>query len=369
MSRWYLEGYFDNDKSLQRVSVEEFPFFIGRDNHIGLTINQNDVSQHHAEIFEDSTQLYIRDLSSTNGTFINHHKIHDISPITINDVIHFAHIESRLIDRGEDFIEDGSATHITLSECSNRIPLGANDLTDMITNSKVDIVFQAVVNKTDQIVGYEILAHGNHSTLPRTPGELFRIAESIGLETELSELFRSVGLQQAADSNTDKFILVNMHPTELENTERLLSSLKNIKQAHLPFRVILEIHEQAVSNLNSMNKLSKELEQLHIGIAYDDFGAGQARLVELSDAPPDIVKFDIQLIQDIDLASPKRLKMLKILVAMVHHMGVKALAEGVSRKEEAQIIKDLGFDLIQGFYYGQPLTYKELAMSSIYQNA
>jgi len=361
MSHWYLEGYFDNDKSLQRVSIEEFPFYIGRDSHVGLTINQNDVSRHHAEIFEENNLLYIKDLSSTNGTFINHHKIHHISPITSNDVIQFANIESRLIDLSEDFIEDGSETRITSSECSNRIPLGANDLTDMITNAKVEMVFQAVVNKTDQIVGYEILGRGNHPTLPKPPGELFRIAESIGLEVELSELFRSVGLRQAAASNTEKFILVNMHPTEMENSERLLSGLKNIKQDRLPFRVILEIHEQAVSNLNSVQKLSKELEQLHIGIAYDDFGAGQARLVELADAPPEIVKFDIQLIQDIDVASPKRMKMLKILVAMVHHMGVKALAEGVSRKEEAQVVKDLGFDLIQGFYYGQPLTYQELA--------
>jgi len=365
MSRWYLEGYFDNEKNLQRVTVGEFPFYIGRDSHIGLTINQNDVSRQHAEIFEENNQLYIKDLSSTNGTFINHHKIHDISPITSNDVIHFAHIESRLIDQGEGCIEDGSETRITSSSCSSRIPLGANDLTNMITNAKVEMVFQAVVNKTDQVVGYEILGRGNSPTLPKSPGELFRIAESIGLEIELSELFRTVGLQQAVASSTNKFILVNMHPAELEDTERLLSGLKNIKQAHLPFRVILEIHEQAVSNLNSVQKLSKELEQLHIGIAYDDFGAGQARLVELSDAPPDIVKFDIQLIQDIDLASPKRIKMLKILVAMVHHMGVKALAEGVSRKEEARVIKELGFDLIQGFYYGQPLTYQELTAHSI----
>jgi len=365
MSRWYLEGYFENDKSLQRVSVDEFPFYIGRDSHIGLTINQNDVSRHHAEIFEENNQLFIRDLSSTNGTYVNHHKIKQISPITSNDVIHFANIESRLIDQGEDYIKDGSETRITSTAHSNRIPLGANELSDMITNAKVEMVFQAVVNKMDQIVGYEILGRGNHPILPRSPGELFRIAESIGLEIELSELFRSVGLQQAAACNTEKFILVNMHPAELEDTDRFLSGLKNIKQAHLPFKVILEIHEQAVSNLNSVQKLSKKLEQLDIGIAYDDFGAGQARLVELSDAPPDIVKFDIQLIQDIDLASPKRLKMLKILVAMVHHMGVKALAEGVSRKEEALVIKDLGFDLIQGFYYGQPLTYQELAANSI----
>ena len=87
---------------------------------------------------------------------------------------------------------------------------------------------------------------------------------------------------------------------------------------------------------------------------YDDFGDGQARLQELADAPPDIVKFDIALVRGLDKAPRPRVEMVQLLVHIVHCMGVKALAEGVAEPAEAKACVDLGFDLLQGFHFGRP---------------
>jgi len=360
MSRWSLEGYFDDSTAVQKVPIEDFPFCIGRIGTRGLSIKQNDVSRHHAEIVERNNQLYIKDLDSTNGTFVNNHKVDAETHITGNDVLHFAHIESRLIDQGKAFSEHTSETKLMSTGLSNRIPLGANDLKAMIESASIEVVFQSIVDATDQVVGYEVLGRGNYPSLARGPGELFRIAESIGLEIELSELFRSTGLKKFAQTNSDKYITVNMHPNELRDPNRLLAGLEKAVSPYPHMKVILELHEQAVTNLLSLQKLVGKLSKLDISIAYDDFGAGQTRLVELSSVPPEIVKFDIELIRDIDKVTTKRQDMLRTLVAMVHDMGVNALAEGVSREGEAVLVKKLGFDLIQGFRYGQPLTYREL---------
>ena len=118
--------------------------------------------------------------------------------------------------------------------------------------------------------------------------------------------------------------------------------------------IILEIHEEAVTDLVAMEHIGLALKALNMGLAYDDFGAGNARLQELAAAPPDIVKFDIALIQDIDKAPPNRLEMVQRLVDMVHRMGIKALAEGVSNPAEDKACIRLGFDLLQGFHYGRP---------------
>lgn len=359
MTRWYLEGYFDGSKTLRKVPIEEFPFTIGRAEQLGLTIDEQDVSRRHAELFKKNGQLYIRDLGSTNGTFVNHHKISKETPINGDDVIHFAHIESRLSDPGSNHVNNESETMFMSDDLPDRIPMGASDLKAMIEQKMIKCVFQPVVDMNDAVVAFEILGRGAHPGLPKGPIELFRIAESVGLEIELSELFRSEGLKQAATYN-NKPILVNMHPKELEEPGRLLAELERVAHEPHQFRILLEIHEQAVTDLAAMQMLSSELDKLHMGIAYDDFGAGQTRLLELSAAPPEIVKFDIELIRDIDKVDLKRQQMLKMLVAMVHHMGVKALAEGVSREGEANVIKAMGFDLIQGFYYGQPLSSLEL---------
>jgi EAL domain-containing protein (putative c-di-GMP-specific phosphodiesterase class I) len=89
-------------------------------------------------------------------------------------------------------------------------------------------------------------------------------------------------------------------------------------------------------------------------LAFDDFGAGQARLIELTETLPDYVKFDVQLIRGIHAASAGRQKALATLVRLVHDLGIATLAEGVELAEERAACHQLGFDLAQGFYLGRP---------------
>ena len=93
---------------------------------------------------------------------------------------------------------------------------------------------------------------------------------------------------------------------------------------------------------------------MNIQIAYDDFGAGQNRLAELCNAAPDVLKFDMGLIRDIDKAPPERIKVLGSLVRIVLDLGVKPLAEGIENEAEAKVCKELGFTMAQGYYFGRP---------------
>lgn len=91
-----------------------------------------------------------------------------------------------------------------------------------------------------------------------------------------------------------------------------------------------------------------------MGLAFDDFGAGQTRLLELSEASPDILKLDFCLIHNIDTASPARQRMVEILVNYSHDLNIKLLAEGVQTAAEDTYCRQIGIDLLQGFYYGHP---------------
>ena len=96
------------------------------------------------------------------------------------------------------------------------------------------------------------------------------------------------------------------------------------------------------------------LNDLEIGLAFDDFGSGQARLAELVESRPDYVKFDISLIRAIDAAEESRRRMLRSLVEMVRDLNIRALAEGVETEQEADACKEIGFDLAQGYHFGRP---------------
>jgi len=76
--------------------------------------------------------------------------------------------------------------------------------------------------------------------------------------------------------------------------------------------------------------------------------------MELVEAPPLYLKFDIRMIRDLDLASENRSHMIGSLVAMVKGLAITPLAEGVERPAEAEAIRAAGFELAQGFHFGHP---------------
>jgi EAL domain-containing protein (putative c-di-GMP-specific phosphodiesterase class I) len=117
--------------------------------------------------------------------------------------------------------------------------------------------------------------------------------------------------------------------------------------------MVLEIHEAAVTCVKQMREVRAVLNDLNIGLAYDDFGAGQARLVELGDVPPDDLKFDIELVHEIDRASSERQRMLASLVNIVNDLGIASLAEGVETAAEHEACRQMGFQFGQGFHYGK----------------
>jgi EAL domain-containing protein (putative c-di-GMP-specific phosphodiesterase class I) len=166
-------------------------------------------------------------------------------------------------------------------------------------------------------------------------------------------LMRSVGLTTAAALPGAPILFANTHPAELEEQGLLEFSLRELRELNPDARIVLEIHEAAVTCVNQMRELRAVLKDLEIGLAYDDFGAGQARLVELGDVPPDYLKFDIELVHEIDHASPERQRMLASLVAIVKDLGIASLAEGVETPAEHDVCRQMGFDFGQGYYYGK----------------
>ena len=72
--------------------------------------------------------------------------------------------------------------------------------------------------------------------------------------------------------------------------------------------------------------LSGKLSEIGVGIAYDDFGSGQARLLELAEAPPNFLKFDQRFICGIERAPASRRRLLASLVAAARELQVKTVA-------------------------------------------
>src|SRR5262249_50079630 len=96
------------------------------------------------------------------------------------------------------------------------------------------------------------------------------------------------------------------------------------------------------------------LDDLNISLAFDDFGAGQARLAELTTVNPRYLKFDRCLINNIHEADSSRTTMVSSLVTMTKDIGITPLAECVESEAEVAACVELGFTLGQGYCFGYP---------------
>ena len=356
-NKWLIEAYLgDHDSSLQRIPLSSFPATVGRDASLAVAILRSEVSRNHAEFFEERGMLFLRDLGSTNGTYINRVKVEGASEVKHGDIIHFASYEVRLIeDNRQQSQPRVDMTIMNALPLSNKLPVGLAKLQQLLDDRAINAQFQPIVRPNGELYGYEVLGRGSRADLPISPLELFRIAESMpGKDAELSLLMRDCGVDQAAKQSQQHKLFMNTHPAELRDIPKLLCSLKRLRVNFPDMPMVLEIHEDAVTDIAEMKSLADELARLNMELAYDDFGAGQARLMEMIDVPVKYVKFDIALIRGLPSAPEAKRQMVSALAAMTKSMGINALAEGVETKEELELCTAMGFDLIQGYYFGKP---------------
>jgi EAL domain-containing protein (putative c-di-GMP-specific phosphodiesterase class I) len=330
------------DGSLWVIPLDHSPFAIGRKEGSSLLLAAEGVSRKHAEIIETFDGWQIKDCGSTNGTFVNGRRLTENLLLNHGDYITIGGIRFDVVEQIDD------------SECTQFISPEAENLELMLDLKVVVPCFQPMVSLSDgTLIGYETLGRIDYEGLPNCPTQLFQISRRVGRQIELSELFRITALEYAAQIGVKELILFNTLPEEM-NIECLGKSLTKLRRSVPDLKLGMELHENTVTNVEMMKDLRLMLNDLDMLLVYDDFGAGQSRLIELLDSVPDIVKFDIALIQNIQQRSEISRSMVKTLVKMANDAGIRTLAEGVETREEAETCRAIGFELAQGFYFGYP---------------
>lgn len=348
---WFLSGPTQPGESVLHAHIDGNPYIVGRKTGVSMKLQFRTVSGNHAALWVESGALYLRDLGSTNGTYINGNRIEEGETHTVceEDLIHFAEAPFRVRRQSPTGMTNGT---IAENVCDQALALVQFDR--LMSERLVKPHFQVIVDVAgSKGIGFEILGRGSVFGL-ESVGAMFQAAEQLNLEVELSRLLRWEGIRVGRDLPDHPSLFVNTHPREMEDIAGLIDSLVKVREMTGGTDLVLEIHESSVTNPKSMASLHSAMRDLDIRLAYDDFGSGQARLAELIEARPDYVKFDISLIRGIDRASDERRRMLETLVQMVRDLEIAALAEGIETPEEALVCRELGFDLAQGYYYGRP---------------
>ncbi len=345
---WFLCGPTASGDAVQHTPIDDNPFIIGRRSGLSLKISFRTVSSNHASMWIENGNLFVKDLGSTNGTYVNGRRIEEPTRIGEEDLVHFAEAPFRVRRQSPTSCISGTFQE---NVCDQALALVQFDR--LMSQRLVNPHFQPIVTMAQgSTIGYEVLGRGRVFGL-ESVGAMFQAAEQLNLEVELSRLLRWEGLRIGRDLPDQPLLFVNTHPKEMIG-DGLVDSLIKLREMAGSRKIVLEIHEAAITDPVSMQRLRACLCDLGMEMAYDDFGSGQARLAEIVEARPHYVKFDIGLVRGIDTADEHRLQMLRTLVKMVKDLDIQSLAEGLETEAEASVCRDLGFQLAQGYYFGRP---------------
>ncbi|MEZ6128029.1 MAG: EAL domain-containing protein [Planctomycetaceae bacterium] len=350
---WSLVRRSETGEDEHRTEISAGCLTVGRRPNNRLCICQRTVSGHHAELTVSGDELVLKDLGSTNGTLVNGRRVTGSVVLQDGDVVHFGQVVfsiARSVLRPSSSGNFGNKTFVAAAPEDAVLYEGFDRL---LNQPDIDPHFQPIVRLgSGDIVGYEVLVRSHVKGL-EFPDRIFRIAAMRTSEAKLSEVCRTEGLLSAIQLDPHACYFLNTHAAELE-TPRLLSSLRELRSDFPAMRIVLEVHEAAITSVQYLIDLSRTLADLDIQLAYDDFGAGQARLIELFEVPPTYLKFDLKIVRGLENASPLHRASVRALVNMVHDLNVIALAEGVETQAQADICTELGFEMAQGYLFGRP---------------
>lgn len=348
--RWFLSGQVDPNQPNRQYTIKKSPFTIGRHENASLRLPVGCISKEHAELHvgEDG-RLVLRELGSTNGTFVNGAQVTGDCELSENDLVHFASLVFRV---GTKAVHKSISNNTIQQDVCDQA-LAMIQFERLISDGGLYPHFQPLVNLSDESrIGYEVLGRSRLFGL-QSPQEMFHAASQLNLEAQLSEAFRLRGVEIGTAFGPDTNLFVNTHPCELDRPE-FYDSLREMREAAPEQAITLEIHEGASTNLTMMRELRAVLADLNVKLAFDDFGVGRARLVELGEVRPDYLKFDMKLTKNIEHAPAKRQELVALFANLVNNLGIQTLAEGVETRECHEILVQMGFQLGQGYYYGRP---------------
>lgn len=214
------------------------------------------------------------------------------------------------------------------------------------------LAFQPIFDaSTGAVFGYEALVRSRGPELTN-PALLFGAAERLGRVRDIGREVRRLAAERIAFAPADAQLFVNLHALDLGD-EELYSEKAPLSR--LAKRVVLEITERmSLDTIDDVPGRIHRLREMGFRIAVDDLGAGYAGLSSFSELTPEITKLDMSLIRGVDQDSRKRSIVGSMLTVCLRDLDTRVVCEGVETQGEYDVLRELGADLLQGYFLGRP---------------
>jgi diguanylate cyclase (GGDEF)-like protein/PAS domain S-box-containing protein len=259
-------------------------------------------------------------------------------------------------EAGVSYLRHRPTMHARASE---RLSI-TNELRRAVAEHKFSLHYQPkVALASGSLDGFEALLRWRRENQEAvSPAVFVPMLESLGMIDDVGRWVIVQALRETADWTTaagSVRIAVNVSQQQLNRddfADRMLEVIDGIPNA--PRRLELEITESTL--MTDPSKASSSLARLRaagVSVAIDDFGTGHSSLRVLSGLPADVLKIDRTFVCDLTTNRNHRL-IVQTTIGLAKSLGMRTVAEGVEVAEQADLLRELGCDAIQGYLIGRP---------------
>ena len=232
------------------------------------------------------------------------------------------------------------------------------DLEHAIERRELVVQYQPIVDlTTGQTVSVEALVRWNHPGRGRIPPlEFIPLAEETGLIVPLGRYVLEEACARVGERHPDLLVQVNLSAIELEHPDLLETITSVIRRTGIaPERLVLEVTETLlVKDAVRGAEMLQQLRELGVQLALDDFGTGYSSLSYLRNLPLDTLKIAREFVEGLAF-SDHDAAFVRLIVGLAKTVGLKVVAEGIETRAQLDMLREIGCDLGQGYYFAAPM--------------
>ncbi|MCP1468479.1 diguanylate cyclase (GGDEF)-like protein/PAS domain S-box-containing protein [Sphingobium sp. OAS761] len=233
-------------------------------------------------------------------------------------------------------------------------------LRDALANDEFHILYQPVVDaKAGCVVGFEALLRWTHPQLGAiSPAKFIPVAEEARLIGAIGEWVLRTACMEAVNWPEDIRVAVNVSPEQLSHPSFVAAVVSALAQSGLDSRRLeLEVTESVfMSDDTGALRLLDQFLGMGIQLSLDDFGTGYSSLGYLGRTRFNTIKIDRSFVVGASKNKAESLAIIRAVVTLANSLGIATTAEGVETEAELDLVRSLGCQKVQGYYFGRPMS-------------
>ena len=254
-----------------------------------------------------------------------------------------------------------------LKESQDRMSMDSA-LRHALARGELYLHYQPMVSlTTGRVVGMESLLRWRHPKLGLlSPASFIPLAEETGMIVPIGDWVMKQSCLEAKsicdDLGMELSVSVNLSPRQFEQSNLLQVIGEALEGSGLPAKNLQVELTERVLMVNSASNLEKlqQIRKLGARVAIDDFGTGFCSFSYLLKYPVDRLKIDQSFILKA-VSEPNAATVVRAILSMSHHLGIKVTAEGVESMDHLKILARRNCDEAQGFYFSRAVAAKDFA--------